>query len=33
VVFDRGEVGAREADLAQREGVLVWHAHIGPEDG
>jgi hypothetical protein len=26
LVFDRGEVGAREADLAQCEGVLVWYA-------
>jgi hypothetical protein len=28
VVFDRGEVGAREVDLAQGEWLIVWHAHV-----
>jgi hypothetical protein len=33
VVRDRGEVGARQVDLAQRERVFVWHAHGMPEAG
>jgi hypothetical protein len=31
VVRDHGEVGAREVDLAQGEGVLVWHELVLPE--
>jgi hypothetical protein len=33
LVLDDREVGARLVDLAQGEGVLIWHELVLPEDG
>ena len=33
IAFNGSEVGSRLIDLAQRQGVIVWHILVLPEDG